>query len=299
MAWAENDVQRVLTGAIPIWLGILAEQSDSGGVPYRCRTSSSRNQSTTEPAGLGVDVLALVGAKHVLAFEVKKTKKNGPNGIPFLENLTESQVAFLHRFRSKYISCYVLFDMHEEFDCYNVSQVKLQAISQLSALAVASPSAAKKAEKDLRFYCAPALGGSSALDAVSRAFLQHTPREGALIPFLLELMLEELPHLNNCVLWFLSDGFAVELTLDELRRSLNVLMAVKTTELGADLMRAYRRLKSVIANHASPSGPGFEIARDAYEIAEKEFLSAAKTNTLDLQDKALRDHDADRDSPSM
>jgi hypothetical protein len=300
MSWEENDVQRVLTGAIPIWLSILAEQAEEGTVSYRCRTRSSRNQNPKDPEALGVDVLALLGAKHVLAFEIKKNKKGDNDELPFLENLTDDQVEFLHRLRNTpYVSSYVLFDMHDSFDCHHVVQLKLQAIAQLSALAVAVPVVARKIQKDIRFFCHPTYGGSSALDAISKAFTQRNVREGTATPLILELMLEELPHTNNCVLWFLSDGFATELTLDELRQSVHSLMAIKKSELGVRLIRAYKALRAASGTKGFSKTSEYALAKSAYFAAEGAFLIAAKEQALDLlQDvqKVVRD---DSDGPSM
>lgn len=302
MPWDENDVQRVLTGAIPVWLSILAEQAGEGATKYRCRTGSSRNQNPNNPEGLGVDVLALLGAKHILAFEIKKTKTRDSDRHQFLENLTDDQVAFLNRMRnSKHISSYVLFDMHDDFDYHQVASVKLQAIAQLSALAVAGPTIAKTAQKDVRFFCRPILGGSSALDAITTAFTKFHSREGVAIPLMLELLLERLPHANNCVLWFLSDGFATELTLDELRRSVHSLMAIKQSELGADLIVAYKSLQAVSNTKGFRKTPEYVSAKSAYLAAERKFLVAAKDQALHLLQKPQKEvqHPEDPEPPEM
>jgi hypothetical protein len=221
----EQDVQTCLTYAIPRYAEHLGDLTKKF-VEYVAKTPPNSEQPTDLPRGLGVDVLAILGARRVLALEVKKVDHETQR----LGKVEDAQVAFLQRLeKNALFESYIVFDRLPDLRFKAVESYPARSLAQLNAIAAVRPNVIDSAKKDIAKLIGPKANGLTMLDVITRVMCE-LPESDPDIANLFALLTKNLSAMNNCILWFFGDGYVADLSLEQAQAALVELIQLKGTE---------------------------------------------------------------------
>lgn len=267
MSIQEIEVQRVMTGAVDRYIELL---SKDGLIKYKCTTRANRSQSTYDPEHLGVDVLGILDAKKILAFELKKTTHGSTPSLPAVD---KNQLDFLIEIqKASTIESYVVFDTIEDFEGTSHTG-SLRAIGQLASLAAIPPNWASE-KKIIKTFACQQSPASTVLDVFSRSLARNTADTDGAADLLLELMQKKVYHINNCFLWFIANESVLGLTQDEVQSIVNQLLDIKSLPEGMALVLAWRNYRNARKPATMQNEESQALLCEAYMQARSNFLTA-------------------------
>lgn len=270
MSAHELDIQGYLTGAITGHLQTLSEMVGAYHSFFR-QTPPNSEQPTELPRGIGFDVLAIIDAKKILAIELKKTdhvKKKFGEFVPGQKEF----LAYVDQL-DHCVGC-LAFDRVPSLNFHEVKNYRAQHLARLNALTVVRPRMFADAEKNPNLYIGERALGSTMLDVLTRIIFDLPDGD----PDIQELMTyfgENVEDINNCILWFIGDGYARELTVAEVKRAFDYFRDVNATPTGKAFRKAYERLSSV-RKRPNAKAAQVVVEQEAYQRERKSYLEEAR-----------------------
>lgn len=282
MAWDEQDLQRVLTDAVNRYVEVLSERAPEP-LRYECITRSSGNQSPFDPKSVGVDVLSILAADRLVAVELKKCQFDEQGLRPSIGQFKEGQLELLERLtKQPSVSAFVVFNTLPKFEYSELPRGPQRTVVELSSMAALPPRVFNQKSEILNsFFAGHGAVGSTALDAFTKALVQQPLNAGTPFAKWLEVFQTSIGSMNNCILWFISDGYVHGLTFNELQIALPHLQQLMLLPEGITLIKAHRMLQH-LRRHKSKEIIAIEKAIDIFERAQQECLAAVRQHAKDL-----------------
>lgn len=269
----ELDVQTCLTTAIPRYVEHLGELTGKF-INFKTKTPPNSEQPTDLPRGVGVDVLAILDARKALALEAKKVEHQKAR----LNKVDAEQVEFLERLeKNARFESYIVFDRLPNLHFDGVENYLARRIAQLNSIVAIRPAFIANAIENIGDFIGPKANGLTMLDVITRAAFEQ-PNLDPNAPQLLKLLADNLPAMNNCILWFFGDDYVRGLTLDQARAALSELLQTNSVE-GKMLRDAYDNLQLLKKSKAKAGA--LKDAKDAYDLAADAYLSTVRSNVVD------------------
>lgn len=282
MAWDEQDIQRVLTDAVNRYVELLSERAPEP-LRYECITRSSGNQSPFDPNSVGIDVLSILAADRLLAIELKKCKFDDQGQRPKIGVFKDGQLELLERLtKQPSVSAYVVFNTLPKFEFPELPRGPQRTALELSSMAALPPRIFNQSPEILNGYFAgKGAVGATALDAFTKALVQRPLNKGTPFAQWLEVFQMSVGSINNCILWFISDGYVHELTFDQLQIALPHLQQLLLLPKGKSLIEAHRLLQ-YLRRHKSTDVTAIAEAEQIFKKAQQECLAAIRQHAIDL-----------------
>ncbi|WP_426112649.1 hypothetical protein [Massilia sp. PWRC2] len=266
----EQDVQTILTAAIPgcaTHLGNLVNRF----VDHASKTPPASEQPTDKPRGLGLDVLAILDARRVLALEVKKVTHH----VPRLGKVEDAQIAFLQRLEQHALfDSYMVFDRLPDLRFLALQSHVARNLAQLGGIAAVRPDSASIAIKGIGQFIGQQASGLTMLDVITRIVFE-APEVDPSIQGLVDVLVQHVPEINNCILWFFGDGYVEKLTLAEVRQALDDLAKVDQAT-GTTLIAAHEALRRLRNTKPAASSKAIQDAQNNYNKARTAYLDAVR-----------------------
>lgn len=270
----EQDVQTILTAAIPgcaEHLGGLINRF----VDHATKTPPSSEQPTDKPRGIGIDVLAILDARRVLALEVKKVTHH----LPRLGKVEDAQIQFLHLLeKHAMFDSYLVFDRVPDLRFLGLRSHVARYLAQLGGIAAVRPDSAKDAMTGIGNFIGQKACGLTMLDVITRIVFE-APEVDPSISGLIDVLLGRVPEINNCVLWFFGEGYVKELTVAEVRKAFGDLAKVDQSK-GGSLILAHEALRTLRNANPKPNVQALQQAQSNYDTARRAYLDAVRARAV-------------------
>lgn len=290
----ELDVQTCLTTAIPRYAEHLGDLVGEF-IDYKNKTPPNSEQPTDLPRGVGVDVLAVIGARRVLALEAKKVDHNKRR----LGKVEKNQVEFLNRLeKSAMFESYIVFDRLPDLHFDAVKSHPARRLAQLNAIAAVRPDLIEEAEERIGDFIGPKANGLTMLDVITRVVFEQPEAPPPDMVALYELLAENISGINNCTLWFFGDGFVINLTVDQARAALAEFAQMMNSAELARLVTEYENLRSARKTGSDASTTAIQEAQESYRLAQQTYLLAVQSRVSAIPKGAQEDEEEEREMGS-
>ena len=270
----EQDVQTSLTAAIPLTAAFFGNMLGRK-IKHAAKTPPSSEQPTEKPRGIGLDVLTLLDARRVLALEAKKVDHEKGR----LAKVEDVQIKFLQQLEKQaMVDSYFVFDRVPDFRFLHLDDNFAPALATLGAIAAVPPDSIEVAIEETKKFIGQKASGLTMLDVVTRIIFEP-PEVDPNIVGLMSVIAEIISNLNNCVLWFFTDGYVEELTIDQVRKAFLDCTTVGGKK-GKDLLRTHAILRS-IRTKRQRDVKAEQQANSDYEAAKIAYLAAVHAAAVD------------------
>lgn len=275
----ELDVQTCLTAAIPRCAELFGKWINKF-IEYQTKTPPNSEQPTDLPRGVGIDVIGILAARKVLALEAKKVDHKTQK----LGKVESAQVEFLKRLEQHALfECYLVFDKVPDLRFDDLPSWEARRTAQLNAIAAVHPASAGSATKNIADLIGAKASGLTMLDVITRIVFE-TPDTDPSVFGLCEVLAKNLTAMNNCVLWFFGDGYVLDLTLDQVKKAMDELVKIDSTNHGRALVAAHETLRRLRRDKAKVGAGAIQKAKDDYGTAVQGYLTAVRHNATAAPD---------------